>query len=187
MEYDGIFDQTISSLVENMLKAAQELDTTITSNFNDIPVIVNPGDKYEAVIEKYSNAFGLRHNEYFSSEKYKKEQEKIIHAKEELAKALQNAPPMTLINPNNVFGIGQIESFAKDWARLMEKDVQEGKTIIDCADKNVWFVSEAYEMSCTTFAVALQKLFKIWHYGEQLKEWYQKVYLNDKGGLRNDR
>lgn len=171
MEYNTLGDTTIFQTAQNMANMANKYKREVRTEFNGILLIAKPGDKPSSIIYAYEVVFAVKRVEYQKSGKIEEKQHKKQEAKNALAKALKSAPPMSFYNQTKwqEFGTGAIEKFAQDWARLIECRIAKGEIFESCATETVWFVADAYELSCSNFAQVLRKLFEVWTYGEQLR------------------
>lgn len=86
-------------------------------------------------------------------------------------------------NNQDPYGSGVVR-FAERWAELMEKELEEGKLLIDIAGITE---NQADTEGITGFVygVAVNVLSHAWKYGEDLRDWHNRKYSYDGSGVVN--
>ena len=81
------------------------------------------------------------------------------------------------------YGAG-IFRYAENWADLMEKEMADGKDIIDIADRTS---HEADTEGITGFmyGAAVAILSSCWAHGEKLRVWHNRQYGHEGAGVVN--
>lgn len=84
---------------------------------------------------------------------------------------------------NDGYG-GACFEFAESWARLMQKEIQDGKLLIDIADATS---HELDFLGITGFqyGMVIGILSKHWEHGEALRKWHNKEYNHEGDGIVN--
>jgi len=74
--------------------------------------------------------------------------------------------------------------YAEGWAKLMQAEIAQGKTIVDCAEKTSY---ELGYLGITGFmyGAAVSMLSQCWKYGEELRQWHNKQYHHEGDGVVN--
>lgn len=87
------------------------------------------------------------------------------------------------VNSDDGYGMATIE-FAENWAKLMQKEISEGKTLAECADKTSF---ELGFLGITGFmyGFSVNILSHCWKYGEELRKWHNKDYGYEGDGVVN--
>ena len=69
-------------------------------------------------------------------------------------------------------------TYAKDWAEEMERHLEKGLTIEQCADECGHLVDRRPEYGITgfMFGCAVQGLAQFWIHGEELRIWHNAKY-----------
>lgn len=71
------------------------------------------------------------------------------------------------------FGAG-ILAYAETWARLMQAEMANGKTLEEVANPTSFEADTPYGMSGATHGLAVWTLTQTWKYGEELRRWHNK-------------
>ena len=81
---------------------------------------------------------------------------------------------------------GGVMEFAEGWAKLMQIEIANGKTVKDCAEK-LSFKFSWIGLSGAQYGFAVGILSKCWKHGEELRKWHNKSYgvSEDKTGVVN--
>jgi hypothetical protein len=87
------------------------------------------------------------------------------------------------INAGEGYGEATIE-FAECWAKLMQSEIKQGKTVVECADKTSF---ELGFLGITGFmyGMAVNILSRSWKHGEELRKWHNKEYGHEGDGVVN--
>lgn len=81
------------------------------------------------------------------------------------------------------YGSGIME-YAEGWAKLMQSEISQGKTVSDCAERTSF---EMGFMGITGFmyGAAVMTLATHWKHGEELKKWHNSKYNHKGDGVVN--
>lgn len=99
----------------------------------------------------------------------------------------------TFVNANKDGGYGEgIIKYAEKWARLMQKEMSNGKTLAKCAS-DTSYAADDEGITGFMYGVAVAILSKCWKHGEQLRRWHNKDTqigtegdkANENGGVLN--
>jgi hypothetical protein len=103
----------------------------------------------------------------------------------------QDAWDKCVANNKDPYG-GRIVEYAEQWARLMQKQMDDGKKLVDVADK---MAKRADYDGITGFmyGAAVSILSKVWEHGETLRQWHnldtqigtEGEKANKSGGVLN--
>lgn len=87
------------------------------------------------------------------------------------------------VNADDGYGMATIE-FAESWARLIQKEISQGKTLEECAEKTSF---ELGFLGITGFMYGLSVniLSHCWIHGDQLRKWHNKDYGYEGDGVVN--
>lgn len=188
----------------NAVAKAKELNRVIEFEFNEIPVVVAPGDDPEGIVQRFSAECQRRSDEYYASpagiEDKKRQEEYQSKADASAAEGIKpfsilegkEADWKTCVEKNSdSYGAGTVR-YAARWAHLMEKRMESGQRIADMANK---CSSEADTEGITGFmyGCAVNMLAHIWKHGEALRLWHNKTTqlgtegdkANETGGVLN--
>lgn len=74
--------------------------------------------------------------------------------------------------------------YAENWAKLMQVEMSQGKTLIECAEKTS---HELGYLGITGFmyGCAVNVLSHCWKHGEELRKWHNKEYDHEGDGVVN--
>lgn len=77
-----------------------------------------------------------------------------------------------------------IFEYAEGWAKLMQKEIANGKTVVDCAEDTSHKMGF---MGITGFmyGAAVSILSECWKHGEELRKWHNKEYNHEGDGVVN--
>lgn len=83
-------------------------------------------------------------------------------------------------------------SYAKDWAELMEAEIEKGKTVADVA-KATSRKADTDGITGFMYGCAVEILSRVWDYGEGLRKWHnidaqignEGEKANESGGVLN--
>jgi len=118
-----------------------------------------------------------------------------------LQSALRAAGPIELLNEelwgnfkaNNqdLYG-GRVVKYADEWARLMQVQIDSGKTVAECAEE-LSRLADDDGITGFMYGCAVQVLAKCWKHGEALRRWHNKETqigtegdkANETGGVLN--
>lgn len=129
--------------------------------------------KYALEMEKYR-------------ERERKEKEEFLSRVEGIEIELSDAEywnETKRINSEDGYGAATIE-FAECWAKLMQSEIKQGKTVVDCAEKTSF---ELGFLGITGFmyGMSVSILSKCWAHGEELRKWHNKEYGHEGDGVVN--
>lgn len=79
---------------------------------------------------------------------------------------------------------GCVYEYAEGWAKLMQREILNGKKVHECAEKTSF---ELGFLGITGFmyGAAVSVLSECWLYGEQLRKWHNKEYNHEGDGVVN--
>lgn len=79
---------------------------------------------------------------------------------------------------------GCVYVYAENWAKLMQAEMAQGKTLIQCAEKTS---HELGYLGITGFmyGAAVSVLSSCWKHGEELRKWHNKEYDHEGKGVVN--
>jgi hypothetical protein len=93
--------------------------------------------------------------------------------------------------PSEPYG-HRVITYAEDWANFMERDMANGATLAECAERTS---READTDGITGFmyGAAVSTLAHVWEHGEELRRWHNKATqigtegdrANETGGVLN--
>jgi hypothetical protein len=66
--------------------------------------------------------------------------------------------------------------YARDWARLMQRDIDQGKTLIDVAKQCSNAADKGKGITGFMYGCAVSILADVWVHGEELRKWHNKGY-----------
>lgn len=117
------------------------------------------------------------HEELLALEKIAKEKvEKIISGEILKIKDDLKDDYNDFVEKNSQDGYSRaVVDYAEYWAKLMQVELKNGKTVIDCADSTQKHLGY---MGITGFmyGCAVQTLAQFWEQGEELRKWHNKQY-----------
>jgi hypothetical protein len=74
-----------------------------------------------------------------------------------------------------------IFEYAEGWAKLMQKEMQKGKTVSECAEETSHLLS-FFGITGFMYGMAVSVLSQCWKYGEELRAWHNAKYgVSGKG------
>jgi len=86
---------------------------------------------------------------------------------------------------NNKDSYGKcVYEYAEGWAKLMQFEISNGKTLIECAEKTS-FEMGFLGITGFMYGASVNILSKCWKYGEELRKWHNKEYDYDGDGCIN--
>lgn len=87
------------------------------------------------------------------------------------------------INSKDFYSLGVV-NFAKRWAELMEKEIENGTKVADIAEKTS-HIADTEGITGFMYGCAVNTLSHLWEYGEELRKWHNKEYNYDGDGVVN--
>lgn len=79
---------------------------------------------------------------------------------------------------------GAIVSYAKNWGRLMQVEIANGKEVKDIADKTS-HEADIEGLTGFMYGAAISVLSTTWVHGEELRKWHNKEYDHEGDGVVN--
>lgn len=74
--------------------------------------------------------------------------------------------------------------YAEGWAKLMQVEINSGKSVKDCAEKTS-FQLGFLGITGFMYGCAVSMLAKCWKHGEELRKWHNKEYKHEGDGVVN--
>jgi hypothetical protein len=184
-------------IIPSMVGLSERLNHPIIAELNEVNLLVLPCDTVEQAIENFKTAqtelqkeYERRRQEYEASPEYAEAQAK---AKAEAARIdairagiLERAPEsLTLkdsatwdhfvsLNSENPYGKGIID-FASLWARMMESEINSGKSLVTTA-KECSHLADTHGITGFMYGAAVNALSQCWIHGDDLRAWHNKDY-----------
>lgn len=87
------------------------------------------------------------------------------------------------INSKDFYSLGVV-NYAKRWAELMEREMENGAKLVDIAERTS---NEADTDGITgyMYGCAVSALSHLWEHGEELRKWHNKEYNYEGDGAVN--
>jgi hypothetical protein len=157
-------------------------------DFNEIKLTAKPGDDPAALASYYTETSRQRHEAWLASPEYRAQQ--IAAAVEQqkrenaLAAALAKAPEKPTmadpegwakfckVNSEHPYSAGVVR-YAEKWARLMEGQIEEGRTVAECADETSSLADDE-GITGAMFGFAVGILSRVWKHGADLRAWHNR-------------
>lgn len=79
---------------------------------------------------------------------------------------------------------GCVYEYAEGWAKLMQREILNGKKVHECAEKTSFELS-FLGITGFMYGAAVSVLSECWLYGEQLRKWHNKEYNHEGDGVVN--
>lgn len=197
----------INDFAELMIKTAGETGEITTGDFNDIPLSTK-GKTAEQIIESYHQQSEARREAYLASPEYKARQvaaeeagrvrqaalDVALAAAPETATFKDAAEWQALVEKNSGDGYSaSTVGFAELWARLMEGQLAQGKTLEDVAQAMSTLADHKYGITGAMYGFAVGCLAHHWTHGEALRRWHNRTTqlgtegdkANETGGVLN--
>jgi hypothetical protein len=144
--------------------------------------------KLTALASYYTETSSQRHEAWLASPEYRAQQ--IAAAVEQqkrenaLAAALAKAPEKpTMADPDGWARFCEVNSkdgysagvvrYAERWARLMEGQIAEGRTVAECADETSSLADDE-GITGAMFGFAVGILVRVWQHGDDLRAWHHR-------------
>lgn len=184
--------------IAEMVAIAKITKQEVTGEFNGVSVTASPTSSPEALNKWWSNEMDRKAEEYLNSDEYKnsvreaREREELRQSM--LQEALLLAPESItlkdeegwkkILEANKDF-IG-VMNYAQRWARVMEGQMTNGRTLEECADETSHLADDE-GMSGFSYGYAVEVLSHYWIHGEQLRRWHNSNYqLGNEGDEANE-
>lgn len=74
--------------------------------------------------------------------------------------------------------------YAEGWAKLMQIEMANGKTLVECAEKTSYELG-FFGITGFMYGAAVSTLAHCWKYGEDLRKWHNKEYKHQGDGVVN--
>ena len=74
--------------------------------------------------------------------------------------------------------------YAESWAKLMQVEIDKGKTVRDCAEETSHQLG-FYGITGFMYGAAVSILSSCWLHGEELRKWHNKEYNHEGDGVVN--
>lgn len=74
--------------------------------------------------------------------------------------------------------------YAESWAKLMQVEMTNGKSLIECAEKTSHELG-FYGITGFMYGAAVSMLSSCWKHGEELRKWHNKEYKHEGDGVVN--
>lgn len=87
------------------------------------------------------------------------------------------------INSKDFYSLGVV-NFAKRWAELMEKEIENSAKVADIAEKTSR-IADIEGITGFMYGCAVNTLSYLWEYGEELQKWHNKEYNYEGDGVVN--
>lgn len=191
-------------VIKEMCEVATRTSQTQIEEINGVDLAIRPNANIDEEIQffqKCQNVNGDRYSyeqqEYQKTDEYKKKvaaekakQSAIKKQIADLSEVFSIKPGMETeyeeyvkINSGDGYGRGVID-YAELWARLMQRAIKDGKTIIECAD-NLSHIADTNGITGFMYGCAVSALAKFWEHGEELRKWHNKEYDHEGDGVVN--
>jgi hypothetical protein len=100
--------------------------------------------------------------------------------------AAKNADDFETFKTKNNDGYGAgIITYAERWARLIQYEMNNGKTLEEVADATSHEANKGIDITGFMYGMAVNVLSSFWEFGEQLRVWHNKSYGHEGDGVVN--
>lgn len=201
-KYEVMLGMNINSAVAEMVALANKTGETIESEFNDNPIVANPGDNSSDIVKKYDKECAERAKAYKNSPECKLAEEKA--KAKQLQRDADLALALTLVGAQiklslkdeevwnqavekntDSYGCGIIR-YANKWACLMEGHINNGTSLADCAER-LSYLADNEGITGFMYGCAVGILSQVWVHGEELRRWHNiKTQIGDEGEKANE-
>jgi hypothetical protein len=90
-----------------------------------------------------------------------------------------------LANNQDPYGSG-IYQYAERWANLMEKEISDGKSLVEIANRTS-HEADTEGITGFTYGAAVSILAAVWECGEELRKWHNlDIQIRDEGEKANE-
>lgn len=191
--YEAMPGESVTTAAENMVKMAKQFGDVVTCEFNEIPLDATANSNPKDIADGYMAEMQRRSDEYQASPEYAKRQQEAKEAHErkmvEQAAALADAPAtLTLRDPEGWAKAVEVNKadpysnavmvFTAKWARIMEGQMRQGKTLAECADA-ACSLADDDGITGFMYGAAVSTLAQVWVHGEELRRWHNRQYLSE--------
>lgn len=191
---------TINNYCAAMVQFCRDNQCLAWGSFNGIKIGASPKSDPEAIAKYYMEESQRRSAQYCQTNDYKKRELQYEMKKRKKAKRfdhlisespkgmhLRDAATWQEVLQKNTDDYGAaIMRYADQWARLMERSMAKGKSLVECADE---CSHEADNEGITGFmyGCSVSILAKVWIHGEALRRWHNKeTQLGTEGDKANE-
>lgn len=193
----GEFDPGLGCVIDNACERMQALSAEVGKNvwmeFNGHRVTANPGGSAKALVSYWRQASEAASQRYQKSPEYAarqaewREADRLQQIKRDEWRA--NPPTLAIIpamaeqyaayvgtNSSDGYSRGVVD-YAERWACLMERAMQAGSSIADCAESTS-HEADVDGITGFMYGCAVQALSQFWIHGPELRRWHNSKYLS---------
>ncbi len=202
---DAMAGDNFTDVAEKAKEIATEKKVTVEFDFNTITCLVDSKTKLEWLLRDYHNAHRMewktigtdcvaKYDARTKAELHKRNVAAEIDEKEralfaEKVKGInieltdEKGWNETVEKNSDPYGKAAVD-YAEGWAKLMQVEITNGKTLIECAEKTS---HELGFLGITGFmyGCVVGILSQCWKHGEELRKWHNKDYGHEGDGVVN--
>lgn len=204
VKFNGGWGDRCVDIIKEVVEIATKTQQTQIYEMNGVDLAIRPNANLEDEIkffQKCQEVNGDRYHyeqqEYQKTDEYKEKVAKQIAKENAIKKEISELTEVFAIaagteteyakyveiNSVNGYSRGVVD-YAELWARLMQKELAGGKTIIECADETS-HKADTDGITGFMYGAAVSALSKFWKHGEELRKWHNKEYGHEGDGVVN--
>lgn len=179
--------ESIKETDRKMIDLARLTNETVKASFNGITLKAVSDMEYGSIEDKYQKLIQEKYIKYRNSAEFKKAREQALEAerksREILEASLAEYPEEMAIRDIDAY-LNALEiqksdyakviiRTARNWARLMQGQMDRGRSLEDCAEET-YEIANVDGLTGFMYGLAASFLSDFWVYGKEFREWYNE-------------